>query len=293
MKKVSELEKFIGLYGFNTGDVKWVPIGGSLLEYIGQTVVFVHYERSEGGGYSSSFKMARIHDIYGYDPITMTWSIDYELEEEMGTIKTEKIIPEGFSLDFVGGGIQQSMNRFLPYSVHVKLVEMEYHYNRLTELFKDRPTMTLEHLQNLSQSKDQSKTLKYAMNIQAVVKLADERICYFRIGSIKVRRGEWKDSWRIVVTDMDGSNSYSVLAEKDDESYELISLGETIGEMKILDISGLEKAIIPDTVTNPSLEEPTKMMTPKEVVEEIKDGVEEHLEFNPATGKFEETTNDR
>lgn len=238
MKKKSELEKFIGAYGFNSGDIKWTPLGASLLEYIGQPIVVVHYERGSTGGYTSAFKMAALRNISGYDPITMTWEIEYSLEETPEEVVTEKMIPEGFNLDFVGGGIQQSMKRFIPYSVHCRLVEMDKTYGRFAELFEQRTTMSVEHLRNLSASKDQSKTLKYAMNIQAIVKMADDRICAFRIGSIKVRKGEYKDSWRIVVTDYEGTGTYSVLAEETDTSYDLTSLGEHLGEMKIIDICG-------------------------------------------------------
>ena len=279
MKKVSELEKFIGAYGFNSGDIKWTPVGACLLEYIGQPIVVVHYERTEGGNYSSTFKMALLRDVYGYDPITTTWTIEYSYEDATEDVKTEKMIPEGFNLDFVGGGIQQTMNRFVPYSIHCKLVEMDKTYARFGQLWEDRPTMSLEHLQNLSQSKEQSKTLKYAMNIQAIVKMADDRICAFRVGSIKVRRGEWKDSWRIVLGDFDGTGNYSVLAEKDDTSYELVSLGEHIGELKILDISGLRTDILPEEVK--------AVRDGQALYESLKEGTPETFDYNEKTGELE------
>lgn len=236
-KKKTELEKFHELYGYNPSSTKWVPVGGEILKLIGNDVVYVSFIKDATGKWSSSYENARIISISNFDPVTMTYNIKYRTEKMKDTEwKEERIIPEAFSFDIAGSGIQNTMNRFVPRSMHCSMVETEMFYNRLFKLYAKRDTMPLIGLQSLNDSKEQKKTLEYCCNIGAVIKASDDNsILYFRIGSLKLRHKS-KDTYILTISDWDTGKKYMVEFGKLDKSYQFTVNGENIGQLKIIDL---------------------------------------------------------
>ena len=239
-KKETELQKFHRLYGYDPGSVKFVPKGGDILEYIGNDVIYVSFTKDSSGNWSSDYKNAKILSISDYEPVSMSYKIKYWVEGlGQNEWKEERIIPEAFSLDFLGAGVQQNMNRFVPRSIHCKLVETEIFYSRLFELFTKRDTMPISGIKSITGSKEQAKTLQYCCNIGAVIKAKDTgKILYFRIGSMKLRNKK-KDVYVLIISDLN-NNKYTLEIGEHDKSYNLKVNGEEIGELKIIDLLDYE-----------------------------------------------------
>lgn len=236
-QKQTKLEELKKLYGFSTASIKWIPEGGDLLRYIGLEVVFVDFKKDDKGEWSSTFKPAKILNINDYDPISMTYNIKYQLDGEDGW-KEERIIPEGFSFDIAGAGIQNTMNRFIPESMHLACIEEDQFYKRLFELHAKRDTLTTQALQSISSSKEQYKTLKYACNIGAVCKTVDGFTLYFRVCGLKLRHQKGK-TYELTLIDT-AKHSYVINGiTDDDKSYKWRVGGEEIGELKLIDLQGL------------------------------------------------------
>ena len=251
--KKTKFEEFKELYGFNSGSIKWIPRGGELLKYIGQEVVLVIYNKDEKGEWKNTFKAANVISINDYDPVTMTYNIKYQVLDNgipKGEPKEERIIPEGFSFDVMGQGLQNTMNRFIPYSYHLSVIEEEAYYKRVGDLFDNRDTIPFEAIKTLAQSKEQVNTLGYAKNIVAAIRPTKEiegedtddleytdELFVFRINQIKIRH-EHKDIWRLIISDMN-NRSYSVVATENDTFYELKHMGEEIGDLKLIDLTDI------------------------------------------------------
>lgn len=233
----TEKEKLIEKYGYNTGGSKWIPSGSEILQLIGTTAIFVEYNKNkETGQFVSSFKQALIRSINDYDLITSTYEITYSLEDKPNEILKERIIPEGFSLDIAGGGIQSYMNRFIPYSLHCKCIEEGFLYDRLKDLYDKRDTLPLDALKNISVSKEQEKLLTYNNNLWVVIKVEDTgQILGYRIHSFTAKK-DTKTRWRIFAYDNEGKN-ISVSFEPNEPEYKLSIGKESIGTLKIIDLA--------------------------------------------------------
>lgn len=260
--KKTKFEEFKELYEFNSGSLKWIPKGGELLKYIGQEVVLVIYSKDENGEWKNTFKAANVISINDYDPVTMTYNIKYQVLNggiPDGEPKEERIIPEGFSFDVMGQGIQDTMNRFVPYSYHLRVVEEEAYYKRVGELFDSRDTIPFDAIKTLAQSKEQGNTLGYAKNIIAAVRPTKEiegeetedleytgELFVFRVNQIKIRH-EHKDTWRLIISDIN-NKSYSVVVTAEDTFYELRHMGENIGDLKLIDLTDINTEETDETV---------------------------------------------
>ena len=244
----TKFQEFKERYEFNSGSVKWIAEGGDLLKYIGEEVVYVDYKRSDKGEWNSTVERAKIVTIDDFDPVTMTYHIKYQLldRESKDEILEERIIPEGFSFDIMGQGIQNSMNRFTPFSLHTLLVEEGQYYKRVDKLWDERGTLPFGALKALNDNKDLTKTLKYAKNIVVAVKPThevegqedleyDDQLFVFRLSNLKLKH-DYKDSWRLFMTDWDG-HTYNVLISEDEDDFYEFSIGqEVIGDLKIIDL---------------------------------------------------------
>lgn len=242
---------FKELYGYNSGDPKWLPEGGELLKYIGAEVVRVHYSKNEEGVWRNDFATAKINSIKDYNPVTQTYTINYTLESDDGKeeeTKEETIIPEGFTFDIMGQGIQNTMNRFMPYSLHCKVVEEERYFDFVDKMWEDNDTLPFGALKAISEAspKEQKNILQYSKNIVAAVRETeveenDEttykdtgRIFIFRIGQLKLKH-DYKETWRLMLYDMDGNQAINILIREDENSFYEV---EKIGDLKILDLCG-------------------------------------------------------
>lgn len=228
---------FRDTYGFDSGNIKWVPKGGELLEYIGQRVIRIHFTKDENGEFKSSEQQALIKSIWGYDPMKMTYKISYLLpddpnEEGKNIVHVEEIIPEGFSTDIITEG--ENMNRFIPGHIHLKVVATDLLYGRLKQLYDERDTISSEELYKIDRDKDQNKLLKYCKNFQAVWNV-DGEICAFRICQLKIRRND-TNTKRLTVYDQEG-NKVSLIINESDKEY----THPELGTMKIIELIGEEE----------------------------------------------------
>lgn len=233
--KKTKLEEMKDLYSYDPSNVKWLPKGGEILKYIGNTVVFVEFTKDQQGQWHSKYQQADILEINDYDPMTMTYKIKYHLQDmqDKTAWKEERIIPEGFSYDIVGMDLQNSMNRFVPRSLHCKMVETEMFYNRLQFLYAKRDTLSFESLKMISDSKDQSTTLSYCCNLGAVFITEDTKtLLYFRIHSLKCR-GDKNGEYVLSFSDEERRN-YQVRFKKEDKELKMSG----VGTLKIIDAQG-------------------------------------------------------
>lgn len=225
--------RFKDLYSFNSGSIRWIPKGGELLESIGQRVIRVHFKKDPADDkYVSTEDQVIIKSIHSYDPKTMTYKIDYVVPGKDGAAdeeKTDTIIPEGFTTDIIGAGMQDEMYRFIPGYIHLNVISQDLFFTRLQELWNTRKTMGRDELYEIDRDKDQGRTLKYTRNIQAVT-MVDSVLCSFRIVKLKIRRDN-AGIWRLTITD-DLGNSFNMPVSPGQESYTL----KDIGEVKIIDI---------------------------------------------------------
>ena len=233
-------------YGFNSGSLKWIPKGSEILQLIGQYAVYIDYKKkSEGEGYDTKCERVKIKDIKGYDPITMTYQIEYyfperaKSEAEDHKIYTEKIIPEGFSFDIMGQGLQSSMNRFMPLSLHCKMMEESFLFDRMSSLYAERDTLPFTSLADISETKKQGEMLGYSRNIQATIKKESGEFLTGRVSSLKLHHVKG-DEWRVIFKlDSDDTVNYNIVFNKDDKQYKLTVFGDYIGEIKFLDVMSL------------------------------------------------------
>lgn len=236
MKEKQEiLEEVKGRYGFSKTDTKWLPEGSSMMEYIGMDVISIDFTKNpETNDWSSTLSKAVIHSLTDYDPMSGTYLCKYStLDMEDGSWKEVRIIPEGFELI---GPDSLKMIRFVPYSLHTKMVETEEFYRRLFILQAKTKTLPIQELNTIVSSSDQSRILEYSHNIGAVIKTEDNEVLWFRIKNISLRHLHGT-KYHLTLTAWD--NKRYVLGEIDsnDEEYVFTVNHQDIGKFKIIDLS--------------------------------------------------------
>ena len=249
-KRRSLKEILVSDYSFNKASFKWIPKGGDILESIGQEVVYIEYTReNEEAQWEIKVKRAYIQSIHDFEPMTGTYEIIFTVigdETEENLLKKERIIPEGFSYN--NPDIHNWMHRFVPYSLHFKLGEVEAHYARLKMLFETRQGMTMADIKKI-QTEDPEKKLGFFNNVQAIINTDIEGglgigIIAFRVHEISEPKLLSK-TWRYGLRDADG-NYFSIRIDKNDENTDVIkawTVGEeVIGDLKIMDIADQTKA---------------------------------------------------
>ena len=236
-KELTTLDKYKKLYGFYEGNLNYVHRGGDLTKHIGSSLALIDYSRDETGRWDYSLKEVKVEDITDYDPMTTTSIIKYKIigEEE---VKEARIIPEGFS--FESPEETGKSLRFLPLSMHFKVQEEKAFYDRLLAKFDNAKTLSIEALENLSNSKEQSELLGRNYNIAAVIKTDEEtpEILYFRIDKLKLKHNK-QDNYAITLTNEDKDKTYTFLIDSKAEYYEFSYGKEKIGDLKILDLQKL------------------------------------------------------
>lgn len=238
-EKKDYLEELTLDYGFNSGSSKWFPQGAELLQLINQEVVCIIFKKNKDGNSETESKRAFINDINKFDKDTNTYVLEYKLSDENDDIRTERIIPEGFSFDIVGvgAGLQDNMKRFIPMSIHCRMLEESFLFDRVKYLWDKKDTLSLGNLAEISEHKKQGELLNYSRNIQAVIKTVTGETLTFRISRLKLHRGNKKDYWRIIFSPSGKEKSFNVEFNKDDKKYNLLYFGQHIGELKLIDLA--------------------------------------------------------
>ena len=218
-------------YGFSTASLKWIPKGGDLMKYVGQDVVFVDFRKLEDGTWTSECKPGHILAIGDFNAISMTYRVKYQVGKDP-TIYYETIIPEGFSFDIAGAGIQNKMCRFIPESLHMACIEEEQFYQRLGELWDKKSSIPTLALQSLSSSKEKHKTLNYCKHIAVVGKTDEGQTLYFKLSGFKLKtvKGGLKE-----LTLMDEQKRALIVTGSEDAK-EYVWPG--VGTLKLIDLEG-------------------------------------------------------
>lgn len=234
-EKETILEEIKGRYGFSKTDTKWLPEGASIMEYIGMDVISIDFTRNtETNDWTNVLEKAVIHSLTEFDPMSGTYLCKYSTSSmEEGSWKEARIIPEGFELI---GPDSTKMIRFVPYSLHSKMVETEEFYRRLFILQAKKETLPIEEIKVISESGDQDRVLGYNHNIGALIKTEDNEILWFRIKKIEMRHLH-STKYHLTLTAWD--NKRYVLGEIDseDKEYNFTVNHYPLGKLKIIDLS--------------------------------------------------------
>lgn len=261
-KRRSLKEVLVSDYSFNKASLKWIPKGGEILESIGQEVVYLDYTRADSESpWEVKIKRAYVQSIHDYEPLTGTYEIIFSLvgeePEDGDLLKRERIIPEGFSYN--SPDLHNWMHRFVPYSLHFKLGEVETHYERLKSLFATRKGMTFKELKTIKAQEDHDKVFGFFRNIQVVINTDVEGglgigIIAFRLNNMSEPQLLSK-KWSFGLWDSE-NNYFPVKLERSEEESDVFKNwsvgGDIIGDMKIIDVADQTKAepvIIPEEKT--------------------------------------------
>lgn len=234
MSDNKNLEIITKRYGFDKADQKWIPGGADILKLIGVEVILVDFNKNSDDKWVSKIKKAYIKSISDYDMMTSTYLCKYRIvdEDDESSWREQRIIPEGFS--FENPEETRKMIRFIPYSLHCKIAEEEAMYYRLGELFKNRDTLPISNIKQISESNEQEKTLTYSCNIGAIIETVNNEILYFRINKLKLRHN-FKDNYNLTITD-ENNKAYTIPINSNDKYYEFKFNGDTIGNLKLIDL---------------------------------------------------------
>lgn len=225
-------------YGFNKSDMsKWLPSGCEIMKLVGMEVVYIDYFKNDQGEWNNTVKRAILKNISDYDPMTVTYKVDFSIVNEDGSFeeRSERIYPEGISF----GNPEETgkMFRLNPTSLHCKSIEEEEFYNRLFIIESKNDTLSLESIKTITDSASKDKTLKYACNIMAVIKLYTGEVLGFRINDILLRHTH-KDSYKLILTD-ENNKSLNLNISSEDKLYELTyGKDNIIGTVKVIDLAG-------------------------------------------------------
>ncbi len=236
MKNKDEILKDVkSRYGFSKTDTKWLPEGSSIMEYIGMELISIDFTRNtETNDWTNTLSKAIIHSLTDYDPMSRTYLCKYSTSDmEEGSWKEVRIIPEGFELI---GPDSTKMIRFVPYSLHSKMVETEEFYKKLFILQTKSKTLSIQELLTLSSSSNQEETLGYSHNIGVLIKTEDNEILWFRIRNISLRHLHGTQ-YHLTITSWD--NKRYVIGEIDSnaEEYPFTVNHYNLGNFKIIDLS--------------------------------------------------------
>lgn len=240
-----QLEKKIEKWSLGKNNRKFINPSADILRFIGSEMLLVVFNKDETGKWDSETpKPIFVNSIHDFDPMTGTYEIIYTLDKET---KQERIIPEGFSFN----SPEESgwMHRFLPYSLHFRILEEELYYKRLRAKYdSSEGVLPIEPLLIFKKS-NQKETLGYKNYIAAVIDSdveggVKEGILSFRIVEITNITKKSK-GWEMVLKD-DSGNILFVNNYKNDENEGWICKGvkldgTLLGDLKIMDIEDPKK----------------------------------------------------
>ena len=217
-------EDLLKKHSFDLDSQKWLLGGSEILKYQNSEVILIEFTKIENGNWESKGKSVFIEKIDDFDPLTQTYKIKYKVE---GEEKEARMIPEGFI--FNNPEKDGWAKRFLPYSLHMKMMEEKDFYEKLKVLYEEKETLSMNEINNLRNNKD---ALQYLNYIAVVIKNKNGEISSFRVNEIAFPTYERnKNSWKLGVKNKEGD--YFSLKWKDGEKTLTLSSGE---EAKIIDI---------------------------------------------------------
>lgn len=226
-------------YGFNRSDMnKWLLDGCEIMKLVGLEVAYIEFNKNDQGEWVNKVGRALLKSISGYDPMTITYEANFIVRGEKPEDdyeRTERIYPEGFSY----GDPEETgkMFRLNSISLHCKSVEEEEFYSKLFIIEAKNDTLNLESIKTITDSSTKEKTLKYACNIMAVIKLYTNEVIGFRIYDIILRHTH-KDQYKLILTDKDGK-SINLTVSSQDKYYNLTyGKDNNIGTVKVIDLAG-------------------------------------------------------
>lgn len=214
---------------FNRGSLKFVPEGGEILKYVGCDVFHVKLTRDNSESpWKVDQKMVRIMDISDWEPMSGTYKVTYT---DFTDTFTMRMIPEGFQ--FENSEETNNMERFVPLSIHFTLTELDMFYQRMKELFDTKPSLPIEALKKIQESK-QEEQLGYYHNVGLLIQNPEVGICYVRIYKITpiVKIGK---EWKFSIQDKDG-NVFPIKIHEEKQEQCFYLNGENLGDFKIIDI---------------------------------------------------------
>ena len=214
---------------FNRASLRFVPEGGEILKYVGCDVFHVKLTRDNSESpWKVDQKMVRILDISNWEPMSGTYKAtytDFENTYEM------RMIPEGFQ--FENSEETNNMERFVPMSIHFTLTELDVFFKRLEHLFETRPSLPIEAIKKIQESK-QEEQLGYFHNVGLLVKNPEVGMCFVRIYKITLPVKFGKE-WKFSVSDKEG-NIFPIKIHEEKDTQHFYLNGENLGEFKIIDI---------------------------------------------------------
>lgn len=232
-KKKTMNEDLKERYGFSKANYKYIPAGGEILMYTGLELVYIEFKKNESGDWTNKVYPAIINEVSDYDPMTLTYNCKYQIVGE-DQEKEVRIIPEGFS--FNNADQEGWMCRFIPYSLHHRLMEDEAIHNKVLMLWSKKETMQVEGLKVLSDNKEQDKVLRYSCNIQAILKLSDNEIVNWRVQKLNLRH-EFKDTYTLRIEDISG-RPFTIRIREGQKEYEFKDQNKkVIGFLKLVNVT--------------------------------------------------------
>lgn len=238
-----KLEEKIITWSSGKKTAKFISQGGDILKHIGSEVLMVQFHKDDKGVWTTDEPIPVTIVFAGeFEPLTGTYRIIYK-EKDSGD-KELRITPEGFSWNVPEE--DGWMTRFVPYSVHFKMMEEEIFYNNLrTKFNENKRILGPDILSQFSTGKERKRRLVELNYITAVINTdieggLNEGILAFRISEITnvTKRGK---KWSLVIKDMEGDSVLIQNYIEDPETKVWYSPGLTInnkliGDLKILDI---------------------------------------------------------
>ena len=224
MKKEVKLEELLRLYAVQPMSTKWILRGGDILEYIGQKIVMIDYNKKEDGTWNTEVVPVTIKSISNYDKLLMKYDLVYI--DEDGKEHKEKIIPQGLT-----EGKDGKIKRFYPYSVHLALMEKLEFFDRLSRLYENRETLSLDEVTELSKT----KRLGEMRNVGAIVKANDgeDTIMYIKAEKLEIVHHKNCES-HIFFHNL--GRRFHVSFNEGDKEYALKEKGEVLGKLKLVDL---------------------------------------------------------
>lgn len=239
------LEKKIESWSLGKTNQKLIPEGGEILKSIGSEMLFIEFIKENDQWTAKDPVPIFVSGIGDYEPMTGTYEISYNKKDE--GVKTERIIPTGFS--FNNPEETGWMHRFITYSLHFKTMEEELYYNRLRTKFDlSENVLPIEAIQTIQAGK-QKDSLGFHNYISAVINTDTENgiksgILAFRISEI-TKLTKRSKSWAFGLRDWDGYfMSIPKYQEIEKEGWickDFSIDGTILGDLKILDIEDPKK----------------------------------------------------